>query len=434
MIGYQTEFTKTIKVLWFSLSPCGSLRRNNTKRVIQGWMISLEDALKQNTDIELEVAYFSNKEEKAFTYDGVKYYPMYIKRGSGILAKIIETYRSTESIDRQAKKVMLNVIKQSNPNLIHIHGTEQSFGLIAEDVKHIPICYSLQGLLAPISERFFAGYTEAQINKYRGLYAKLRGTTATHDYRRMSKKGEREIDFIKGAKYIFGRTEWDRSICKMINPDARYFVINEILREQFYTTSWKKEKFGKPLQLLTVLSPGQIYKGYETLLKAASLLKKHYGNDFVWNVAGYSANNWLADIGHKIYKTTDKECNINLCGLVSAEELAAMLANTDIYIQTSHIENSPNSICEAMLVGTPIIATDVGGTETMLQGCGTLIPDGDPYIMAATIIKVANNFDVAKQKSAKGLDIAMSRHNKNDIAQQLIETYNYIIKDFSNSQ
>lgn len=420
-----------MKVLWFSLSPCGSLRRNNTKRVIQGWMISLEDALKQNTDIELEIAYFSNKEEDAFTYDGVKYYPMYIKRGSGILAKIIDTYRTTEAIDKQSKAVMLDVVKQSTPDLIHIHGTEQSFGLIAEDVKNIPICYSLQGLLAPISERFFAGYTEIQINKYRGLYAKLRETTATHDYRQISKKGKREIGFIKGAKYILGRTEWDRSICQMLNPGAKYFVINEILREPFYTSRWEKYKFGSPLKLLTVLSPGQIYKGYETLLKAALLLKKHYKNDFVWNVAGYDANNWLADIGHKIYKTTDKECNINLCGLVTAEELATMLANTDIYIQTSHIENSPNSLCEAMIVGTPIIATNVGGTETMLQGCGTLIPDGDPYIMAATIIKVANNFDVAKQKSVKSVDIAKSRHNKNEIAKQLKETYNYIINEFN---
>ena len=421
-----------MKVLWFSLSPCGSLRRNNTKRVIQGWMISLEDALKQNTDIELEIAYFSDNEEDAFTYDGVKYYPMYIKRGSGIFAKIIETYRTTEAIDKQAKAVMLDVVKQSVPDLIHIHGTEQSFGLIAEDIKHIPICYSLQGLLAPISERFFAGYTEVQINKYRGLYAKLRGTTATHDYRRISKKGEREIGFIKGAKYILGRTEWDHSICAMINPNAEYFVINEILREPFYTSRWEKEKFGKPLHLLTVLSPGQIYKGYETLLKAASLLKEHYGNDFVWNVAGYSEKNWLADIGHKIYKTTNKDCNINLCGLVTAEELATMLTETDIYIQTSHIENSPNSICEAMLVGTPVIATNVGGTETMLQGCGTLIPDGDPYIMAATIIKVAGDFDKAKQKSTKSIDIAMSRHNKNEIAKQLKETYNYIVNEFNN--
>lgn len=420
-----------MKVLWFSLSPCGSLRRNNTKRVIQGWMISLEDALKQNTDIELEVAYFSDKKEDAFIYDGVKYYPMYIKRGSGILAKIIDTYRTTEAIDKQAKAVMLDVVKQSTPDLIHIHGTEQSFGLIAEEIKHIPICYSLQGLLAPISERFFAGYTETQINKYRGLYAKLRGTTATHDYRRISKKGKREIGFIKGAKYILGRTEWDRSICKMINPEAEYFVINEILRKPFYTSRWRKEKFGKPLQLFTVLSPGQIYKGYETLLKASSLLKQYYGDDFIWNVAGYNKNNWLADIGHKLYNKTAKDCNINLCGLVSAEELATMLIETDIYVQTSHIENSPNSLCEAMIVGTPVIATNVGGTETMLQNCGTLIPDGDPYIMAATIIKVADNFDIAQKKSLKGVDIAKSRHNKDDIAKQLKETYNYIVNEFN---
>ena len=423
-----------MKVLWFSLSPCGSLRRNNTKRVIQGWMISLEDALKQNKDIELEVAYFCDKQEDAFTYDGVKYYPMYIKRGSGILAKMIETYRTIEAIDKQAKAVMIDVVRQSTPDLIHIHGTEQSFGLIAEEIKHIPICYSLQGLLAPISERFFAGYTETQINKYRGLYAKLRGTTATHDYRKMTEKGKREVRFIKGARYILGRTEWDRAICRMLNPQAKYFVINEILREPFYTTRWRKEEYGKPLQLLTVLSPGQIYKGYETLLKAAFLLKHNYGNDFVWNVAGYAVNNWLADIGHKIHKTTNKECNINLCGLVCAEELAAMLANTDIYIQTSHIENSPNSLCEAMIVGTPVVATNVGGTETMLQGCGTLIPDGDPYIMAATIIKVAENFEETKNKCAKGIDIAMSRHNKNEIAMQLKETYNYIIKDFCRFQ
>lgn len=423
-----------MKILWFSLSPCGSLRRNNTKRVIQGWMISLEDALKQNTDIELEVAYFSDKEEPPFTYDGVRYYPMYIKRGSGILAKIIETYRTTESIDKQAKAVMLDVVRQSAPDLIHIHGTEQSFGLIAEEIKHIPICYSLQGLLAPYVERYFSGYTEAQINKYRGLYAKLRCTTATHDYRRFSKKGEREVKFIKGAKYIFGRTEWDFLICKLLNTDVKYLEVNEILRDPFYCTRWEKEELGKPLQLLTVLSPGAINKGYETLLKAASLLKQHYGNDFVWNVVGYTENYWLADIGHKIYKTTNEECNIKLCGLASGEELAAMLAETDIYIQTSHIENSPNSLCEAMIVGTPIIATNVGGTETMLQGCGTLIPDGDPYIMAATIIKVAENFDIAKEKSAKGVEIAKSRHDKNEIALQLTETYNYIIKDFSNSQ
>lgn len=417
-----------MKVLWFSLSPCGSLRRNNTTRVIQGWMISLEDAIKHQKGIELEVAFFSDKEEAPFTYDGVKYYPMYASKGKGLVSKIVEPYRSVAGYDKYAKKIMLDVVKQSSPDLIHIHGTEQCFGLICEEIKDIPVCYSLQGLLAPISERFFSGYTETQINDYRGLYAKFRKTTATDDYRRICEKGEREIKFLKNAKYILGRTDWDRSICSLLNPNAKYFVVNEILREPFYSVRWKKKEFGTPLRLLTVLSPGQIYKGYETLLKAASLLKVHYGNDFEWKVAGYSEDNWLADIGHKLYGLKNKECNITLCGLLTAEELAQVFTETDIYVQTSHIENSPNSLCEAMLVGTPIVATNVGGTATMLQGCGTLIPDGDPYFMAASIKGVSENFEQAVKNSMQGRKLALERHDMAAIAENLINTYN-IIKD-----
>ena len=37
-----------LNILWFSLSPCGSMRRNGSNRVIQGWLISLEDEIKKN--------------------------------------------------------------------------------------------------------------------------------------------------------------------------------------------------------------------------------------------------------------------------------------------------------------------------------------------------------------------------------------------------
>lgn len=419
-----------MKVLWFSLSPCGSMRRDNTTRVIQGWMISLEDAIKYQKGIELEVAFFSDKEEEPFIYEGVKYYPMYVSKSKGFVSKIIETYRSMTNYDRQSQKVMLDVVRQSKPDLIHIHGTEQCFGLINEEVKDIPVCYSLQGLLAPISERFFSGYTEAQINDYLGLYAKLRKTTATDDYKQIREKGDREVKFLKNAKYILGRTCWDKSICSLLNPNAKYFVVNEVLRKPFYTARWEKKEFGTPLRLLSVLSPGQIYKGYETLLKAASLLKTHCGNGFEWNVVGYSENNWLADLGHKLCGLKSKDCNINLCGIVTAEDLALMLTESDIYVQTSHIENSPNSLCEAMLVGTPIIATNVGGTATMLQGYGTLIPDGDPYFMAASIKNVYENFGLAVKNSMCGRELAFERHNEDVIVENLINTYN-IIKDDS---
>lgn len=54
-----------MKVLWFSNSPCGSIRRFSNGLVKSGgWLISLEDELKSNPDITLEVAFFPTKEKR----------------------------------------------------------------------------------------------------------------------------------------------------------------------------------------------------------------------------------------------------------------------------------------------------------------------------------------------------------------------------------
>lgn len=63
-----------MRILWYSLSPCGSVRRSGEQRVIQGWMISLEDEIKQNKDIDLHVAYFSDTERESFEFEGVTYH------------------------------------------------------------------------------------------------------------------------------------------------------------------------------------------------------------------------------------------------------------------------------------------------------------------------------------------------------------------------
>ena len=65
-----------MKVLWFSLSPCSSTKRFGAEKLIQGWMISLENAIKHTDDITLEVAYFSDRNEAPFEFEGVKYYPI----------------------------------------------------------------------------------------------------------------------------------------------------------------------------------------------------------------------------------------------------------------------------------------------------------------------------------------------------------------------
>lgn len=417
-----------MKILWFSLSPCSSAKRFGKEKLIQGWMISLENEMKRQEDISLEVAYVSNIDEKPFEFEGVKYYPIYLNANTPV-GKLKNIYGSKEKKDKDILPILKNIIEQSNPDIIHVHGTESFFCSITNEITDIPIVYSIQGFIAPITEQFFAGYSIDVVKKYDSICSKIMNNSISVNYNNYLYDAKREKKAIKSASYLIGRTNWDRSICKLYNPNAEYFVVNEILRPVFYNTVWKKDKFSDKLILISTLSPG-IYKGYETLLKAAALLKEHSTFDFEWRVAGCDKDSKWVKISEDITGHFSEDCNIKLLGMKSAEELAEELKNADIYCHTSHIENSPNSVCEAMLIGMPVIATFVGGTDSMLHHDkeGILYQDGDPYALAAYIVELHDDFAKAKTLGDNARKVALARHDKDIIVKDLLSTYNSIVK------
>ena len=416
-----------MKVLWFSLSPCSSTKRFGAEKLIQGWMISLENAIKHTKGFSLEIAYMSNIDEDPFDFDGVKYYPIYTK-GKSVMGKLKNIYAPQANKEKELQPVFKNIIEQSKPDIIHIHGTESSFCSITSEMTDIPIVYSIQGFIAPIAEQYFAGYPLAELKKRDTLKARLMNQSVIAKYNKFLYDAGREKHAIKQAQHLIGRTNWDRSICKLYNPNAKYYVVNEILREPFYNTVWEKTSYNKRFTIISTLSPG-IYKGYETLLKAAALLKEHVIFDFEWRVVGCSNDsNWVkvseVMTGHK-----SELCNIKLLGTKNADELAQELKKADVYCHTSHIENSPNSVCEAMILGMPVISTFVGGTDSMLehQKEGVLYQDGDPYALAAYIVDMHDNFEKAVVLGEKARVRALARHDKEKIINELLKVYKEIL-------
>lgn len=420
-----------LKILWFSLSPCGSLRRSGALRVIQGWMISLEDEIKKYNEIELHVAYFSETESESFEFERVVYHPIFVYRHSNPLLRIHERSKSISSIDAKMLPKMLEIVDDVNPHLIHIHGTEERFGLIQDYIKDIPIVFSIQGLLAPYSEKYFSGLPNRDIYRYESLYDKLKLVSFRNEYNSFCERGERECKYLHQAKYVFGRTFWDEYITELLNVNRQYYIVDEILRSPFYEKQWKKESFSKKLLLVSTISGG-IYKGYETLLKTAKLLKQYAAIDFEWIIAGYARDSKWVKIAEHYTKINSSDVNIKLLGRIDAEQLAKVLVESDIYVHVSHIENSPNSVCEAMLIGMPVIASFAGGTASLLttKKDGILVQDGDPYVYAGTIVYLFNHFDLAKQFGESARKKALVRHNPERIGKQLIEGYHRILNDF----
>ncbi len=89
--------------------------------------------------------------------------------------------------------------------------------------------------------------------------------------------------------------------------------------------------------------------------------------------------------------------NIKLLGGSGEREISQLLQSADIYCQASHIENSPNSLCEAMLIGMPVIASYAGGTPSMLDNEqeGLLFQNGDAHALAGAILQMSHNFRFA---------------------------------------
>lgn len=110
--------------------------------------------------------------------------------------------------------------------------------------------------------------------------------------------------------------------------------------------------------------------------------------------------------------------------------MADQLMNSDAYVQVSHIENSPNSVCEAMLAGVPVIASYAGGTGSLLKDGvhGVLVQDGDPYVLAGAMREVPEQPEKHTAMAAEGRRVAQRRHDPALIVTGMIGRYKDIIQ------
>jgi glycosyltransferase involved in cell wall biosynthesis len=115
-----------------------------------------------------------------------------------------------------------------------------------------------------------------------------------------------------------------------------------------------------------VMKPGSILyvgrlsrdKGFDMFMEAIRLLEPEFVHSIV--IIGDGPMEEEA----KMLKDSRVEC----CGWREPDEVRVAIRNADILVAPSHIlENQQTIILEAMAEGTPVIATDVGGTRETLK-------------------------------------------------------------------
>ena len=116
---------------------------------------------------------------------------------------------------------------------------------------------------------------------------------------------------------------------------------------------------------------------------------------------------------------------------MTTDDLVNQLCDSNFYIHPSYIENSPNSVCEAMAIGMPIISTNVGGINTLISDKidGIFVQEGEPYSLAGAIIELVNNYEYAKSLGKNARERSINRHDPNEIVKRLLDIYKTILSD-----
>lgn len=363
----------------------------------EGWLSGIfqQLLLEKDKEIQLGVCFpteqmpevLSDKENKAFLVKGV---PCYAFR---------ENLRTPEIYDASIEEAFKEILEDFKPDIIHVFGTEFPHGLAAVKVfgNAGRTLVGIQGLCGEIAKVYMAGLPEKVQNRvtFRDF---IRKDSLKQQQEKFVLRGKQEAEIIKAAGNITGRTAFDKNGTAGINPRAKYFSMNETMRREFYSGSWNAETC-EPYSIF--LSQGDYpLKGMHFALEALAKLTPCYpkaklyvaGNSIIEH-DGLKQKLKLSAYGKYLleliesYGLTDK---VIVTGKLCAEEMKDRFLRSSVFICPSVLENSPNTVGEAMLLGMPVVASKTGGIPDMITDGkdGLLFEVGDVDKLSEAIERV----------------------------------------------
>ena len=415
-----------MKILFFSVAP---VKLNDVDAGINGfsWISSTLRVLQKWENVEIAISFISDKLEPEETCGNIRIIPIFVART--IWQRYTIDKISLDSIDEVIIRESIEIVQRCKPDIIHIFGTEWCFGSLVNHVD-VPIIIHMQGFWNQYRNCNFLpgeGYCTRLINS---LSKPLLFLYQLYN-RRLSKcRAEREERILRQNTYFMGRTKWDKALVFLYNKRAKYFHVEEALRSNLLEGAPKCQK--SDVFTLATIGSCQPLKGPDVALKTAYLLKQNSGLAYKWLWIGgdYQDMEYFEHLsGIKC-----SEVNIIMMGRKNSNEIKELLSSTNLYVQPSYADNSPNALCEAQCMGLPIIASYAGGIPSLFSDSydnDLLVPINDPYVLASRIIELMTNEERMLRLGEDNRSFAFSRNNEQNVSRQLYYAYKETINDYT---
>lgn len=416
-----------MKLLWLSNMAPGPVQKQLGKGVKGGlWMDHVLSDLRKREDLELCIL-FPGKPGQGELDSRCKWHAFAKKLPQDLLP--------------EQKDLFLQVLRDFAPDVVHIWGTEFGHSLfMLEACKDLGLLdhtvVSLQGLCSTYAGHYLEGIPYEVLSRAT-FRDRLRHDSMVMQQKVFYERGEFEKKALALSKHVIGRTHWDLACARLLAPQAEYHFCNETLREDFYEGSWSYE--GCQKHRIFVSSRAYPIKGFHYVLEALRELKKRYP-DVVVAVPGKdptaaSARERLHQDGYARYLETlirsyGLKDHVEFLGRLSGEQMKQQYCMANVFVLPSTIENSPNSLGEAMLLGVPSVAADVGGVTTMLEHGkeGLVYQSTAPYMLCDCIERIFTMGEEAGTLGENARAHALRTHDPEKNLSDLLTIYGQLQK------
>lgn len=296
-----------------------------------------------------------------------------------------------------------DLLAREQPDLVQIWGTEYpAASALLAAAGPARTLVTIQGLMGPCAEHLLDGVPAAYCRStpaQRLVDRVVPGDLLDKKQAFFTAQAGREAALLARAAHVSGRTPWDRAQLARLAPRAAYYPCGEILRPGFYTARWP----GPPERPVLFLPQGNYpLKGLHRLLAALPpVLARH--PDLTLRVAGWPPLDkgpllrpvirWMFPY-QRYLEALAGELGVaralRYTGPLDEAGMLRELQGASVFLLCSSIENSPNSLGEAMLLGMPCVAAAVGGVPGMAEAGreAVLYPPADTAALSAALLEL----------------------------------------------
>ncbi len=412
----------------------------------EGWLdgalrgITMTDPSDTGMDIELAIAYPCDiVSDKSAASD---HKTVTLGKGSTVRLYGYTDDRYNPEIYRAGlEKEFAGIIADFEPDLVHLFGTEyghnlavgRTVGGLRKTGSPIKLLIGIQGIISECAKVYSDGVPR-NVKRNKTFRDRVRDDNILRQQQKFMDRGEFELETVTYATDITGRTDFDREWCRIHNPNAVYHHMNETLRSEFYEGTWDITECDRHV---ICMSQGDYpLKGLHKILAILPDIVADYP-DASLVIAGMDITRRttfkdrlkISNYGKyltELIVSGKLQGKVRFTGPLNAAGMKEMYLKSHTYLCASSIENSPNSMGEAMMLGVPVIAARVGGIPSMIEdGTEGLLYDSTDEIKDL-IHKIWDDDAYATEIGAAAMNRAYKTHDADTNMRRLLEIYNEI--------